>query len=90
MNCEILLQAENRCHVVSHLDHVDLLFYLKKPASQAMKTHATGKKENKKKERERKKIKKEEKNPFKNPQTKPTQIDTFSIFGELAGSHNTW
>lgn len=60
MSCEILLQAGNRCHVISHLDHVDLFFYLKKPATQAMKTHVTrGKK--------KKKIKKEQKIYFQNP-----------------------
>lgn len=50
VSCEILLQAGNRCHVISHLDHVDLFFYLKKPATQAMKTHVTrGKKKRKEK-----------------------------------------
>lgn len=94
VNCEILLQAENRCHVISHLDHVDLLFYLKKTATQAMKTHATGKKTKQKNPKNNPKNKpqknRKKKNTSKNPQTKPTQIDTPSIFGELADSHNKW
>lgn len=54
VSCEILLQAGNRCHVISHLDRVDLFFYLKKPTTQAMKTHVT---REKKKEEEKKILK---------------------------------